>query len=75
LPPKVRMSFGREHLLKGRAKQTPAPAPTAAPQQEAVDPEVIVLDGGDEPHYREAGSKTAAAVQYVNLIPRTPSPS
>jgi hypothetical protein len=27
-------------------------------------------DGADEPHQREAGSKAAAIVEYVSLIPR-----
>jgi hypothetical protein len=60
--------------LKSRPKQAPPPAPAAAPQHEAADTEVIVLDDADKLHQREADSKITATVEYVNLILRPPSP-
>jgi hypothetical protein len=72
--PKARKSFNWDNLLKSRPKQTPPPAPAAAPQQKAADPDVIVLDDADELHQREADSKMTAIMEYVNLMPRPPSP-
>jgi hypothetical protein len=72
--PKARKSFNWDNLLKSRQKQTPPPAPAAAPQHKAADTDVIVLDDADELHQREADSKMTATVEYVNLIPRPPSP-
>jgi hypothetical protein len=70
--PKVRKSFNWDNFLKSRPK-APEPAAVAAPQDADAGPEIVVLDDADKLQQKEAGS-AAAAVEYVNLIPRSPSP-